>query len=135
MASTLLVVDNLSDWNPYYPSEQVITFENYLATEQGDPDQRVRVINLCTSYAYLSDGYYCSLLAEARNHHVIPSVKVINDLGKNALYRLQLEDLTQPLARAFKHQNKNGEFILHSYFGTTSDPAFQELARLLFERF
>ncbi|MDD1620051.1 MAG: RimK family protein, partial [Methylococcaceae bacterium] len=40
-----------------------------------------------------------------------------------------------PLARAFKHQNKNGEFILHSYFGTTSDPAFQELARLLFERF
>lgn len=135
MASTLLVVDNLSDWNPYYPSEQVITFENYLATEQGDPDQRVRVINLCSSYAYLSDGYYCSLLAEARNHHVIPSVKVINDLGKNALYRLQLEDLTQPLARAFKHQNKNGEFILYSYFGTTPEPAFQELARLLFERF
>lgn len=135
MASTLLVVDNLSDWNPYYPSEQVITFENYLATEQGDPDQRVRVINLCSSYAYLSDGYYCSLLAEARNHHVIPSVKVINDLGKNALYRLQLEDLTQPLVRAFKHQDKNGEFILYSYFGTTSEPGFQELARLLFERF
>ena len=62
MASTLLVVDDLSDWSPYYPSEQVITFENYLAIEQGDPDQRVRIINLCSSYAYLSDGYYCSLL-------------------------------------------------------------------------
>ena len=135
MASTLLVVDDLSDWNPYYPSDQVITFENYLATEQGDPDQRVRIINLCSSYAYLSDGYYCSLLAEARNHHVIPSVKVINDLGKNALYRLQLEDLSQTLARAFKHQSNNADFKLHSYFGTTPDPAFQELARLLFERF
>jgi glutathione synthase/RimK-type ligase-like ATP-grasp enzyme len=135
MASTLLVVDNLSDWGPYYPSDQVITFENYLASEQGDPDQRVRVINLCSNYAYLSDGYYCSLLAEARNHHVIPAVKVINDLGKNALYRLQLEDLTQTLTRAFKHQNKGGEFTLYSYFGTTPDPAFQELARLLFERF
>lgn len=135
MARTLLVVDDLSDWNPYYPSEQVISFENYLATEPGEPDQRVRIINLCSSYAYLSDGYYCSLLAEARNHHVIPSVKVINDLGKNALYRLQLEDLSQTLARAFKHQHKNADFKIYSYFGSTPDPVFQELARLLFERF
>jgi len=135
MASTLLVVDDLSDWGPYYPSEHVITFETYLATAHADPDRRMRIINLCGDYAYLSDGYYCSLLAEARNHHVIPSVKVINDLGKNALYRLQLEDFTEPLLRAFKKQNKDGEFALYSYFGTTPDPAFQELARLLFERF
>ncbi|QPK63493.1 RimK family protein [Methylomonas sp. LL1] len=135
MANTLLVVDELADWSPYYPSDQVMTFETYLATEQGDADQRVRVINLCGSYAYLSDGYYCSLLAEARNHHVIPSVKVINDLGKNALYRLQLDDLSQALARAFKHRNQNGEFTLYSYFGTSPEPEFQELTRLLFERF
>ncbi|MDD1638016.1 MAG: RimK-like ATPgrasp N-terminal domain-containing protein, partial [Methylococcaceae bacterium] len=136
MASTLLVVDNLSDWNPYYPSDQVITFETYLATEQSESEQRVRVINLCSSYSYLSDGYYCSLLAEARGHHVIPSVKVINDLGKQALYQLQLEDLSPTLARAFKSRdNKDDEVTLLSYFGNTADPAFQELARLLFERF
>ncbi|MCX7099076.1 MAG: RimK family protein [Methylococcales bacterium] len=136
MARTLLVVDNLSDWNPYYPSDQVITFETYLATEQTESEQRVRIINLCSSYRYLSDGYYCSLLAEARGHHVIPSVKVINDLGKQALYQLQLEDLSPTLARAFKsHANKAQELTLLSYFGTTADPAFQELARLLFERF
>jgi len=136
MARTLLVVDNLSDWNPYYPSDQVITFETYLATEQGESEQRVRVINLCSSYNYLSDGYYCSLLAEARGHHVIPSVKVINDLGKQALYQLQLEDLSSTLARAFKsRENLNNEITLLSYFGTTADPAFQELTKLLFERF
>ncbi len=135
MARTLLVVDNLSDWNPYYPSDQVITFENYLATEQGNSEQRVRVINLCGSYSYLSDGYYCSLLAEARGHHVIPSVKVVNDLDKNALYRLQLEDLTPTLARAFKRKNISGELTLLSYFGTTPDSDFQELTRLLFDRF
>jgi len=135
MARTLLVVDDLSDWSPYYPSDQVITFETYLATEQGDSEQRVRVINLCSSYRYLSDGYYCSLLAEARGHHVIPSVKVLNDLGKKALYRLQLEDLSQTLARAFKRHVKTDELTLLTYFGTTPDPAFQELARLLFERF
>ncbi len=135
MARTLLVVDDLSDWNPYYPSDQVITFETYLATEQGESHQRVRIINLCSSYRYLSDGYYCSLLAEARGHHVIPSVKVLNDLGKKALYRLQLEDLSQTLARAFKSTDKDSEITLLSYFGTSPDPAFQELARLLFERF
>ena len=135
MARTLLVVDDLSDWNPYYPSDQVITFETYLATEQGESHQRVRIINLCSSYRYLSDGYYCSLLAEARGHHVIPSVKVLNDLGKKELYRLQLEDLSQTLARAFKSNERGKEISLLSYFGTTPDPAFQELARLLFERF
>lgn len=135
MARTLLVVDDLSDWSPYYPSDQVITFENYLATGQSQSEERVRIINLCSSYSYLSDGYYCSLLAEARSHHVIPSVKALNDLGKNALYRLQLDDLSQPLARAFKGQNKDSEFTLLSYFGTTPDPVFQELARLLFDRF
>ncbi|WP_347989011.1 RimK family protein [Methylomonas sp. AM2-LC] len=135
MASTLLVVDDLSDWNPYYPSDQVITFEDYLGIEQAESDQRVRIINLCSSYAYLSDGYYCSLLAEARNHHVIPSVKVINDLGKNALYSLQLDDLSSTLARAFKYHVSITDFKLYSFFGTTPDPTFQELTRLLFERF
>ncbi|WP_333876854.1 RimK family protein [Methylobacter sp.] len=135
MARTLLVVDDLSDWNPYYPSDQVITFETYLATEQDESQQRVRIINLCSSYRYLSDGYYCSLLAEARGHHVIPSVKVLNDLGKKALYRLQLDDLSQTLERAFKTADKDREVTLMSYFGTTHDPAFHELARLLFERF
>ena len=136
MARTLLVVDTLSDWSPYYPSDQVITFEAYLATGQGESEQRVRVINLCSSYSYLSDGYYCSLLAEARGHHVIPSVKVINDLGKQSLYQLQLEDLSPALARAFKSRDtKHKEITLLSYFGTTADPNFHELARLLFERF
>lgn len=135
MARTLLVVDNLSDWGPYYPSDQVMAFETYLATGQSDSQQRTRIINLCSSYRYLSDGYYCSLLAEARGHHVIPSVKVLNDLGKKSLYRLQLEDLSPTLARVFKSYGKDSEITLLTYFGTAPDPVFHELARLLFERF
>ena len=135
MARTLLVVDSLSDWNPYYPSEQVITFEDYLATEKEDSEHRVRIINLCSSYFYLSDGYYCSLLAEARGHHVIPSVKILNDIDKKALYQLQLEDVSQILGRAFKDQDKAQEIKVLSFFGTTSDAAFQDVARVLFERF
>ncbi|MEQ1637747.1 MAG: RimK family protein [Methylococcales bacterium] len=135
MASTLLVVDTLSDWAPYYPSEQLITFEAYLATEQVESEQRVRVINLCRSYSYLSDGYYCSLLAEARGHNVIPSVKVLSDLDRGELYRLQLDDLSQALSKAVKSKDQQSSITIRSYFGTTPEPAFQELARILFERF
>ncbi|MFI3135318.1 MAG: RimK family protein [Methylococcaceae bacterium] len=135
MANIFLVVDNISDWAPYYPSEQLITFENYLTTETAAPEQRVRVINLCRSYQYLSDGYYCSLLAEARGHHVIPSVKVLGDLGEGELYRIQLGGLSGTLSKALKGQNQQTQMTVRSYFGTTPEPAFQELARLLFERF
>ncbi len=107
MARTLLVVDSLSDWNPYYPSDHVITFEDYLSTEKEDAEHRVRIINLCRSYSYLSDGYYCSLLAEARGHHVIPSVKVLNDIEKKALYQLQIADLAQTLTRIFKDHDRS----------------------------
>ena len=117
MARTLLVVDNLSDWAPYYPSEQLITFEDYLAGELIASDQRVRVINLCRSYYYLSDGYYCSLLAEARGHKVIPSVKVLSDLDRGKLYRLHLDDLSQPLSKAGKSQDLQTKITLLSYFG------------------
>ncbi|MBP6725194.1 MAG: RimK-like ATPgrasp N-terminal domain-containing protein, partial [Halioglobus sp.] len=30
---------------------------------------RTRIINLCRNFDYLSEGYYCSLLAEARGHN------------------------------------------------------------------
>ena len=135
MARTLLVVDSLTDWGPYYPSDQVITFEHYLETEKETAEQRVRVINLCSSYAYLSDGYYCSLLGEARGHHVIPSVRVLNDLDRKQLYQLQLEDLAQVLARGLKGRDKIQDTKLLSFFGSNPEPAFEELTRRLFERF
>lgn len=135
MARTLLVIDSLSDWNSYYPSEQVIAFETYLAKEKENSEQRVRVINLCGSYAYLSDGYYCSLLAEARGHHVIPSVKTLNDLGRKALYQLQLEDMPETLAKLLKPRDKKQAIKLLSFFGTTDQAEFSELARRLFDRF
>ena len=136
MARTLLVVDDLSDWEPYYPSEHVITFEDYLSNPiHSEAWPRTRVINLCRSYRYLSDGYYCSLLAEARQHHVIPSVRALNDFGRQALYRLQLEDVTTTLDRALKTQDRRCEVSVRIFFGDTIDPMFRELGRLLFERF
>ena len=79
MSQTLIVVDDMKDWAPFYPSEQVISFKDYLDGGHFKNSARTRIINLCRGYRYLADGYYCSLLAEARGHHAIPSLQVIND--------------------------------------------------------
>ena len=62
------------------PSLTVLSFEQYLADYPKWNEPKTRVINLCDTDQYLSNGYYCSLLAEARQHRVIPSVNTINDL-------------------------------------------------------
>jgi glutathione synthase/RimK-type ligase-like ATP-grasp enzyme len=135
MSQTLIVVDDLKDWAPFYPSDQVMSFADYLDSGHLSAARRTRVINLCNSYRYLADGYYCSLLAEARGHHVIPSVQILNDLGKRALYELQLGDLAESLERSFAGHAQSERLQVRSYFGTTPDPAYRDLARRLFELF
>ena len=135
MSQTLVVVDDLKDWAPFYPSEQVMSFATYLDSGHFSETRRTRVINLCDSYRYLGDGYYCSLLAEARGHHVIPSVQVLNDLGKRALYELQLGELAESLERSFEGHVPLERLLVRSYFGTTPDPVYRQLAHRLFELF
>jgi glutathione synthase/RimK-type ligase-like ATP-grasp enzyme len=135
MSQTLIVVDDMKDWAPFYPSERVMSFHDYLDGSRFSTDTRTRIINLCKGYRYLGDGYYCSLLAEARGHSVIPSVQVINDLGKKSLYRIQLEELDQTLARSLKNQSSEAAITVRSYFGTHPDPIYRDLVRRVFERF
>lgn len=82
MLSTLFVVDQNADILPL--NDNVVTFETYLQEYPKLGESKLRVINLCDSRRYLSQGYYCSLLAEARNHQALPNVKVINELGDEA---------------------------------------------------
>lgn len=135
MSELLIVVDSLKDWGPYYPTENVITFEDYLARQETHKKARTRVINLCRNYRYLSKGYYCSLLAEARDHHVLPSIRVINDLNQRSLYTLHLDDLDEIDAKEVMGGNENDTITFLSYFGQASNPTFKNLAKELFEKF
>ncbi|WP_193163658.1 RimK family protein [Microbulbifer hainanensis] len=133
MSQVLIVIDQQSDWTPYYPSERVITFADYLQLPARQ--QRVRVINLCADYDYRSEGYYCSLLAEARSHHVLPSVRTLNDLSVPQLYKLQLAPLVPALNKLRPPEEPGTHLVVKSYFGQCAEPALQPLARLLFDRF
>ena len=136
MSRLVIVVEKASDWGSYYPSDNVVTAQDYLKEAIGSDDERTQVINLCRSYKYLGTGYYVSLLAEARGHKVIPSVRAINDLRRRSLYGLDIEDLNAKLGNFLPAGGRDTtDFGILLYFGETSYPAMEDLARQVFDTF
>jgi len=135
MSQLLVVVDSLKDWAPYFPAEDVITFDAYLTLQDSKKKTRTRVINLCRSYKYLSKGYYCSLLGEARDHHMMPSLRVINDLNQKSLYTLHLDDVTELSNRDMQQLHQKQDLTFNTYFGSTEQKEYKSLAKDLFEKF
>lgn len=134
MSRFYVVVDDPKDWTPYYPSQDVISFDHYLETVRQTGPERVRIINLCRSYRYLGTGYYCSLLAEARGHHVLPSVKTLSELARKSLSSIQWEGVDAVLAKL--PAGEAGETrVLRSWFGECLTDKFNGIAKAVFERF
>jgi glutathione synthase/RimK-type ligase-like ATP-grasp enzyme len=138
MRKLIIVVTELEDWANLYPSDDVVTVQEYLSgTPTGVDPNHVRVINLCRSQKYLSYGYYCSLLAEARGHRVLPSVRTLNDLRRRSIYSLDTESLDDAVMAALEAYasplTKSLELILH--FGSTTVEPLQDIASQIFELF
>ncbi|WP_111642782.1 RimK family protein [Marinimicrobium alkaliphilum] len=135
MSRLIIVVESAQDWAPYFPSERVITFDDYLQLP-AQPGTRTRVINLCRKFGYLSKGYYCSLLAEARGHSVIPSVKTLNDLRNRRSFAVIQEQLHSQSEKLLKklasHTDQRLDFWI--FLGESSVPELQKLARELFDQ-
>jgi glutathione synthase/RimK-type ligase-like ATP-grasp enzyme len=108
----------------------LLTFNDYLHDYPKLGEPKLRVINLCDTEAYLSQGYYCSLLAEARQHQVLPSIRVINALrgGDVSIW------LNRKAAEALAEfdDNNQGHVIC---MGETAEPALKKLAAKVFGQF
>lgn len=136
MTRLVIVVEKASDWASYYPSVDVMSAMDYLRKPIGSEDERTHVINLCRSYKYLGTGYYVSLLAEARGHKVMPSVRTVNDLRRRSLYGVDIDDLNQKLTHFLPAGGRDTTDLgILVYFGETAYPALQDLARQVFETF
>ncbi len=136
MSRLVIVVEKPSDWGSFFPSENVIAAQDYLREPLEATPSRTQVINLCRNYKYLGTGYYVSLLAEARGHKVIPSVRTINDLRRRSLYSIDIEDLNSKLSRFLPDDSRDAtDFGLLVYFGKTSYEPLEDLARQIFETF
>lgn len=138
MFESVVLVESLSDWPSSFPDVHVVRATDYLDGGRYARRKAFRVINLCRSYKYQSVGYYCSLLAEARGHRVIPSVKTLQDLSRKSLYGYDFDrfdaDQRDKLARVAEQLGSN-TLKLQCHFGSTRIPALQDFSRRLFEQF
>lgn len=115
---------------------RVVTMDDY-ATDAKVVPPGSRVVNLCRSGAYLSEGYYCSLLAEARGHSVLPSVATLASLNCRSLHGPALVRLTRTLTDLLDEGTFSLDLrrSLPVCFGRTAEPCAQRLASLAFELF
>lgn len=138
MSTHLIIVENTADWKPSFPNMQVVTAKDYLAQPEYFELKNAKVINLCRSYRYLSRGYYCSLLAEARHHKVIPTVRTLRDLSSKAIYSLDIDSLDDLLQRSLEKApdpNTIQTIEITILFGVCDKPLLQKLARQIFATF
>ncbi|GGW75077.1 RimK family protein [Alteromonas halophila] len=130
MHNTLIVVDDPTLFNE--TGLTVLTFDSYLSDFPKKDEPKTRVINLCDTSHYLSEGYYCSLLAQARNHVVLPSVNTINDLRSDS--DGQIGQIPIPGHISVPKEAQSGAPFM-VFFGETDTPALKRLARLAFESY
>jgi len=138
MTSHIVLVENLQDWDAEFPEVELVLAGDYLERLEYRQLKQPHVINLCRSYRYLSTGYYCSLLAEARRHKMLPSVRTITDLSRKAIYSLDVGSLDKIVNRYLKKLAgpAEGESLdMYILFGRTESSDFLPLARQLFEIF
>ncbi|MCV2885522.1 RimK family protein [Aestuariibacter sp. AA17] len=132
MPKTLVVTDNAQQLPTL--NAKVISFQQYLSEYPKLSEPKTRVINLCDTDKYLSQGYYCSLLAEARQHRVLPSVSTINDLGVYDDNQQSL-GIQIPLPETVSKSLAEGKHQCLVFFGHVYQSPMAKVARYVFERF
>ncbi|MDZ7750330.1 MAG: RimK family protein [Gammaproteobacteria bacterium] len=138
MSEHLLLVERLSHWKPHYPNFNVESAARYLSDPTWQDRRDLRVVNLCRTQRYLGEGYYCSLLAEARGHRIIPTVRTVRDISGRSLYSLETADLDDRVQRILGRRKAGMEttaFSITILFGQSQVTDLQNLARELFEIF
>ncbi|HMN86606.1 MAG TPA: RimK family protein [Bauldia sp.] len=136
MADWVILVDSPKDFPNADTPHKVITTRDYLARSGLFQGTRPKIVNLARSFAYQSRGYYCSLLAEARGHRIIPSTETMIDLGARQLYAQALPELDDSLAKALAAaDDKTVPTRILACFGTVTDHRFDRFGRLLFDWF
>jgi glutathione synthase/RimK-type ligase-like ATP-grasp enzyme len=133
--SWVILTGRQNDIDPYATPHKIITNRDYLAHPALFRGQRPKVINLSSSYAYQSRGYYASLLASSRGHKVIPSVETMIDLSERKLYENALPELEQALNKCRKELGGTFPETVNVFFGNGPAKAWDRFARLLFDWF
>ncbi|MCB1734989.1 MAG: RimK family protein [Gammaproteobacteria bacterium] len=138
MSEHILLVEKTSEWKSEYPPYPVVAASDYLTNSEWANRKGLRVVNLCRNSGYLGIGYYCSLLAEARGHRVVPDIRTFNDLSRKAFYGHDLEELDRRVRRVLGRRKSGLEttrFEIVIVFGECRVSELAGFARELFIAF
>ncbi|MGB5419179.1 RimK family protein [Algibacter sp.] len=129
-----IVVNQPEKWNLSIENIRIISSQDYLTNPEFSLLKKARVFNLCKDYNYQSKGYYVSLLAEARGHLAIPTVKNIVDLKTLKLVRIVSDEFDDIIQQSLKNI-KSRDFTLSIYFGQNVAQKYKELSALFYKHF
>jgi len=96
----LILVEFPNDLAQHETPHKVLRIRDYLANPALFTQRRPNILNLARSYGYQTQGYYASLLAEARGHRIAPTAQTMVELSRKTLYAQALPELNAVLARA-----------------------------------
>src|SRR6187402_431111 len=128
----LIVVEKPENWKFNLEDAEVISAEAYISDEAYQSEKGIKLINLGKSYQYQSEGYYVSLLAEARGHKVLPGVSTIQDLRFPSIIRDDSLDFDELIQSTFKNETTD-KIEFNVYFGLTKAENRNKLALQLFQ--
>lgn len=133
MNSVFILLNSLNDWKPYCATDSLLTVADYLQHCYTSKAPKL-VINLSDDYTYNSEGYYCSLLAQARGHRVIPGVETLNKLETGT--GIRMDRTLQKLCHQWIVKNNiSSNWLLNIYFGTCKEKGLERIARFIFDHY
>lgn len=134
MHKVLILLDEIGEWKPFYETKSILTVSDYLKFKTLDNESSL-VINLSNDFNYNSEGYYCSLLAQARGHKVIPGVETLNKLEAGSGVRMD-KNLNKICYQWITKNNISGDvWYLNIYFGTCKEKGLEKIARFIFDNY
>ncbi|MDR1816750.1 MAG: RimK family protein [Puniceicoccales bacterium] len=134
MSKFLFVINRPEHWTFSTPEATVVSARQYLTDPKYAALRGARVINLCRSLAYQTNGYYVSLIAEARGHKPLPRINTIQDVKSASIIRSASGDLDELADRTLAHLTEN-TFELAVYFGRGVHKHYDQLCRQIFNTF
>jgi glutathione synthase/RimK-type ligase-like ATP-grasp enzyme len=132
MVKALFVVERADLWPDEIPGADVALASRYLAGAPYESGAYDKVYNLCECAKYQGQGFYVSMIAEARGHQPVPNLRTIEDLGSAPVLELLAQEM-EPLVRQLAAAPENGDVLdIDAYFGADPAERYEALARRLY---
>lgn len=135
----VIVSERILDLDYQDPQTLFVTAADFIANKASVDFRKLtgaKVINLCSSFDYLSKGYYCSLMAEARGMRCVPGVSDMISLQWKRHYQTSLPELNALVDKHFKAPDREPTSFKYTvYFGRVREDSLEPLGRKLFDLF